>query len=118
MVKEDYPLSKLFEKKIRCSVSSTQSIRSRFPRKVYENALKEELQITGSGVDQQKPLTVLYGGKPVGDFIADLLVEKSLIVERKANKTLDRSHENQLLNYRKSSGIEVGLIINFGDIFI
>jgi len=57
----------------------------------------------------------LYGGKPVGDFIADLLVERSVVVELKANRTIDRSHDNQLLNYLKSSGIEVGLLINLGE---
>ena len=57
----------------------------------------------------------MYGGKPVGDFITDLLIEGSVLVELKAHKTIDRSHENQLLNYLKSSGIEVGLLINFGE---
>ena len=86
-----------------------------FQEKVYENALVEELKAIGLFVDQQKPKTVLYGGKPVGDFIADLLVERSVVVELKANRTIDRSHDNQLLNYLKSSGIEVGLLVNLGE---
>jgi GxxExxY protein len=40
---------------------------------------------------QQKPLTVMYGGKPVGDFTADVLIEGNVLVELKANKTIDRS---------------------------
>jgi GxxExxY protein len=54
---------------------------------------------------QQKPLKVLYGGQPVGDFIADFLVEEQVLVELKANHALEINHEDQLLNYLKSSGI-------------
>jgi GxxExxY protein len=55
----------------------------------------------------------MYGGKPVGDFITDLLIEGSVLVELKAHKTIDRSHENQLLNYLKSSDIKVGVLTDF-----
>ena len=115
MAKEEYPLSNLTEKIIGAAFQVHNRLGQGFQEKVYENALVEELHTNGLRVEQQKPLVVMYGGKPVGDFIADLLIEGSVLVELKANKTIDRSHENQLLNYLKSSGIEVGLLINFGE---
>ncbi|MGD0590669.1 MAG: GxxExxY protein [Bacteroidota bacterium] len=115
MAKEEYPLSNLTEKIIGAAFQVHNRLGQGFQEKVYENALVEELRTNGLRVEQQKPLTVMYGGKPVGDFIADLLIEGSVLVELKANKAIDRSHENQLLNYLKSSGIEVGLLINFGE---
>jgi hypothetical protein len=57
---------------------------------------------------------ILYVGKPVGGFIADILVENSVLLKLKAVKMLKKSHEQQLLQYLKSSGIQVGLLINFG----
>lgn len=57
---------------------------------------------------------MIYSGNPVGDFIADLLVEESVIVELKAVRILEKSFEDQLLNYLKTSGLEVGLLLNFG----
>jgi hypothetical protein len=115
MAREEYPLSNLTEKIIGAAFQVHNRLGQGFQEKVYENALVKELRTNGLRVEQQKPLTVMYGGKPVGDFIADLLIEGNVLVELKANKTIDRSHENQLLNYLKSSGIEVGLLINFGE---
>ncbi len=110
-----YPLKELTEKIIGGAFKVHNRIGKGFHEKVYENALVEELRTLGIKVEQQKSLSVMYGGKPVGDFIADLLIEESVLVELKANRTIERSHENQLLSYLKASGIEVGLLINFAE---
>ena len=68
----------------------------------------------GIKVEQQKPMRVNYGGEPIGDFVVDLLVDDKVIVELKAVSTLEKSFEEKLLHYLKVSGIEVGLLINFG----
>jgi GxxExxY protein len=73
MAKEEYPLSNLTEKIIGAAFQVHNRLGQGFQEKVYENALVEELRTNGLRVEQQKPLTVMYGGKPVGDFIADLL---------------------------------------------
>jgi len=57
---------------------------------------------------------VLYRSQVVGDYVADLVVENKVIVEVKAVARLDGAHEAQLINYLKATGIEVGLLINFG----
>jgi len=49
-----------------------------------------------------------------GDFTADVLVEKKVLLELKAVRTLDSAHEAQLLNYLRATEIEVGLLFNFG----
>ena len=55
-----------------------------------------------------------YGGEPIGGFAVDLLVEEKIVVELKAVKLLESAHEDKLLHYLKASGLEVGLLINFG----
>jgi len=85
-----------------------------FLEKVYENALFHEIQKVGLQVKQQFPIRVVYDNVLVGDYYADLLVENKVIVELKAVSTLDPIHEVQLVNYLKATGIEVGLLINFG----
>ncbi len=83
--------------------------------KVYENTLAHRLSKLNIGVDQQSPITVKdEDGIVVGEYFADLLVEKKLIVEIKATKSLSGEHEAQLLGYLKSTQIEHGLLINFG----
>jgi GxxExxY protein len=85
-----------------------------FLEKVYEKALKYELEKVGFQVDRQKPINVYYETELVGEYFADLLVENKVIVELKAVETLCNEHEHQLINYLKATDIEVGLLLNFG----
>lgn len=83
--------------------------------KVYENALAHRLRKAGLVVEQQFPLTVYdEDGTVVGEYFADLFVEKCLVVELKAVRTIVDEHIAQILGYLKSAHIEHGLLINFG----
>jgi GxxExxY protein len=84
-----------------------------FLEKVYENALLVEFRRRGLKAKNQVPITVSYKGEVVGEYVADLLVEDKVIVELKTVESLDRAHEAQLLNYLKSTGVHVGLLVNF-----
>ena len=86
-----------------------------FLEKVYENALVHRLKKLNLQVEQQYPLAVYdEDGTRIGEYFADLFVEKSLIVELKACKAIADEHVAQILGYLKSSRIENGLLINFG----
>jgi len=84
-----------------------------FLERVYEDALLVELNRTGLLAEQQKTFRVSYEGALVGDSTADLIVLNRVIVECKALGALDGSHESQLMNYLKASGVRVGLLLNF-----
>lgn len=85
-----------------------------FLEKVYENALRIEFGKAGLDFDCQAPVQVFYEGEIVGDYVADFIVEKKVVVEVKANVGLSVSDESQLLNYLRCTGLEVGLLVNFG----
>ena len=85
-----------------------------FLEKIYENAMVIELQKKGLQVEPQKQLIVKYDGKEIGEYYADLIVADKVIVELKACTQLENIHYAQLYNYLKATGIEVGLLINFG----
>ncbi len=85
-----------------------------FLEKVYEKALKYELEKAGLNVERQKPINVFYENELVGEYFADLLVENKVIIELKAAEGICEEHENQLINYLKATDIEVGLLLNFG----
>ena len=83
--------------------------------KVYENGLVHRLRKAGLQVEQQCPLKVYdEDGTIIGDFVADLFVEKMLIIELKACKSLADEHTAQLLGYLRACRMEHGLLINFG----
>lgn len=85
-----------------------------FLESVYENAFEAALTSKGLDVRRQIEVPVWFRGCKVGDFVADVLVERSVLLELKAVRTLDSSHEAQLLNYLRATEIEVGLLFNFG----
>ena len=86
-----------------------------FLEKVYENALVNRLRKSGHRVEQQVTVKVYdEDGTIIGDYVADLLVDGSLLIELKAVKTLLHEHEAQLINYLKATKIKHGMLINFG----
>ena len=84
-----------------------------FLEKVYENALLIELIDRGLKAENQIPIKVQYKGKEVGEYYADIVVEKQVILELKALDSLQKIHEAQLLNYLKATGYKIGLLVNF-----
>ena len=85
-----------------------------FLEKVYQNALYTELKNNGFEVESQKQIKVYYKNVEVGEYYADLIVNDKVILELKATESITEAHEFQLLNYLKSTNIEVGLLLNFG----
>ena len=88
---------------------------SGFLEKVYQNAMYFELKNKGFKVEAQKQIKVYFRKQLVGEYFADLIVEDKVIVELKATELLMNAHVAQTLNYLKSTEIEVGLLLNFGD---
>jgi GxxExxY protein len=85
-----------------------------FLEKVYENALMVLLKENGIKAEQQVPIKVRFHGRIVGDYIADILVENSIILELKAQDKLANVHKAQTLNYLKATGLKLAILINFG----
>ncbi len=85
-----------------------------FLERVYQRAMQVELCQRGLRAETESPIEVRYKGTVVGDYRADLFVERLVIVELKVAKTYTPEDEPQLLNELKATGIKVGLLINFG----
>lgn len=99
---------------IACAYKVHNTLGAGFLEKVYENALKIELQNNGFEVYQQYPIDVYYEKQLVGEYYADMLVNYVVIIELKAVENLHPLHETQLVNYLKGTGLDIGLLINFG----
>ena len=105
----------LTAKIIDCAYKVHRQLRFGFLESVYQNALVIELTRAGLESEREKRIQVYYGEQIVGDFVADILVEKKVILELKSVSQVHSAHEAQLINYLKSTGMEVGLLINFGE---
>jgi len=85
-----------------------------FLESVYQKSLGLALQAAGLHSCWPIAIPVWFRGHQVGHFEGDMLVENSVLLELKAVRALDGSHQAQLLNYLRATDIEVGLLLNFG----
>lgn len=103
------------EKIIGCAYVVYNKMGYGFLESVYEKCLLIELHKAGLKAESQQAITVYYENQIVGDFVADVVVEDSVILELKSVRRLAKVHEAQLVNYLVATGKEVGLLLNFGE---
>jgi GxxExxY protein len=99
---------------IGCAMKVHSTLGPGFLESVYQNALVHELNKASLNVRVQHPLPVYYDAVRVGEFVADLLVNDVVVVELKALQTLVPAHEMQLVNYLSATGVDIGVLLNFG----
>jgi GxxExxY protein len=111
---EKLALDDITEKIIGCAYQVSNTLGSGFSESVYEKSLHHQALKIGLEAERQYQMKVLYDGVLVGEFFADLLIEKKILVEIKAVRVLDELHIAQAMNYLKASGMPICLLINFG----
>jgi len=104
----------LTETIIGCAYTVANTLGHGFLEKVYENALAHELTKHGLHIEQQRPIPVYYDQVIVGEYLADMVVEESVLVELKAAKDIEDIHKAQCIHYLKATGLTLCLLINFG----
>lgn len=97
-----------------CCVLVRKQLVPGYEEKVYTNALAIELNLHNMDFQSEVPVKVLYNGLCVGDYRCDFIVENRIILELKATACLTPANEVQLVNYLTATGIDDGLLINFG----
>src|SRR6476620_8652291 len=85
-----------------------------FLESVYQDSLVIALKAEGRRLCTPVESPVWFRGNNVGNFEGDVLVENCVLLELKAARALDSTHQAQLLNYLRATEIEVGLLLNFG----
>lgn len=99
---------------IGCAFEVINELGAGFLESVYEKAMLIALRQKGLSSIPQHPVKVMFRDECVGDFYGDIFVEWKVLVELKAVKALTPEHQAQVINYLNATGIEVGLLINFG----
>ena len=85
-----------------------------FLESVYEQAFSVLLAERQIFFERQIAVPVWFHKKQIGEFRADLLVEKKVLLELKTGRDIDTAWEKQILNYLRATDVEVGLLFNFG----
>jgi len=104
----------LTAKIIGCGMKVHRALGPGFLESVYRHALAHELRCKRLLVECERKIQVCYEGVIVGDFAADMLVERRVLIEIKAVRAIVPTHEVQLVHYLTATGINLGLLLNFG----
>ena len=99
---------------IGCAMQVHSKLGAGFVESVYRRALTHELRKAALNVDCERPIAVEYDRVNVGTYVADIVVEDLVILELKATLALLPLNEVQLVNYLTATGLDIGLLINFG----
>ena len=106
-------LNALFEAVVGAAYEVSNIMGPGFLEKIYERALVKELALRGIPATPQVSYGVVYKGQPIGDYIADLVVDGRLLVEIKCTHRLADEHLAQCINYLTASGLRLAVLINF-----
>ena len=102
---------------IGCCMEVYNTLGSGYLEGVYQEALAVEFERAGIPFEKEKPLPVIYKGQTlIKRYFADFVCYGKIIVETKALSSLVSEHEAQVLNYLKTTGFQLGLLVNFGNI--
>ena len=85
-----------------------------FLEAVYQGALEKELTLRGIPFERKVKLPVVYKGTIIGEYEADLLIDKKFVVELKSVSRLSSSHQAQAMHYLTATGLRLALLLNFG----
>ena len=113
--KEELLLKEEVYKVIGAAMEVHSTLGNGFLEPVYQEALQVELSLRGIPFKPQHNLPIYYKDRLLDKFyVADLVVYDQIIVELKSADKLIPQFDAQLLNYLKATGLEVGLLLNFG----
>ena len=107
--------SELTEKIIKCAYAVYNRMGFGFLESVYEKCMLIELKKAGLNAEAQKSIKVYYDEKNVGEFVADIIVDDTIVLELKSVSRIIKAHEVQLVNYLVATGKPIGLLLNFGE---
>jgi GxxExxY protein len=106
--------SDITEKIIGCAMKVHRELGSGFQEYIYQRASEIELKKALIKFIREYEVPIYYQGEKIGIRVVDFLLDEKIMVELKAVINLDDVHLAQGLNYPEASGLEVGLLINFG----
>jgi len=113
MIEPDCELDRLAHDVIGAAIEVHRTLGPGYLESVYAEALAIEFNFRSLDFSSQVPVSVSYKGHVVGEGRLDFLVEGRLVVELKAVEALAPVHHAQVISYLKSTGLHLGLLINF-----
>ena len=116
MIKEEYKYSALTSKIIGCAMTVHKTLGNGFQEVIYQRALEIEMKLAAISFTREHEMPICYKEELIGTRRVDFLVEGIISVELKAITALEDVHLAQAINYLEAYNLEIGLLINFGEV--
>ena len=116
MIKPEYKYSKLTGKIIGCAMTVHKILGNGFQEVIYQRALEIEMQLAGIEFIREFEMPIFYRNHQIGTRRVDFFVEEKVSVELKALINTEPVHLAQAINYLEAYNLEIGLLINFGNV--
>ena len=116
MINEQYKYSELTSKIIKCAMTVHNTLGNGFQEVIYQRALAIEMNLAGIAFDREFEMPIYYREERIGTRRVDFLVEGVISVELKAITKMEDVHFAQAINYLEAYNLEIGLLINFGEL--
>ncbi|MBK7986425.1 MAG: GxxExxY protein [Ignavibacteria bacterium] len=116
MINEQYKYSELTSKIIKCAMNVHNTLGNGFQEVIYQRALEIEMNDAGLTFNREFEIPIFYKEQQIGTRRVDFLVEGVISVELKAITKLEDVHFAQAINYLEAYNLEIGLLVNFGEI--
>ncbi len=116
MLNTSYKHSELTGKIIGCAMEVHNTLGNGFQEVIYQRAMAIEMKLAGMEFSREFEMPIFYGDEQIGTRRVDFLVNDIVSVELKALIELDPVHLAQAINYLEAYNLEIGLLINFGNI--
>ena len=84
-----------------------------FLERIYQEALCLELDARGLKFERERAVIVRYRGVAIPGQRIDLIVGGCVLVELKAAARVDVAHEAKMISYLRTTGLRLGLLVNF-----
>ncbi len=115
-INPQYPKSDLTGKIIGCAMEVHRTLGNGFQEVIYQRALAKEMTLQGLSFSREHEIPIFYKGDQIGTRRVDFFVEEKVMVELKAIIQLENVHLAQAINYLEAYGLDIGLLINFGNV--
>ncbi|RIJ47247.1 GxxExxY protein [Maribellus luteus] len=112
---EKYKYQDLTHEVIGAAMEVHRSLGNGFQEVIYQRALAIELELRKIAFEREKEMPLVYKGFDIGTRRVDFFIDEKIMLEIKAVIQLEDVHLAQAINYLEAYGMEIGLLINFGN---
>ena len=83
------------------------------PERIYDNAVRVDLQNKGLKFQNQEYCKIEYDGQRIGCYYPDFIIENKIVLELKVRPRFSKQDFDQVKKYLKEKNLKLGILAAF-----